>query len=85
MAGTFWKVNQGNDWNPLCGFPRNAACFCGSGLKHKRCCADKVLEYCGFKKAAELRRLMPQILAGKIRVALGDTDSNPKVLTDPQK
>lgn len=79
-----YRPDVGNAWNPLKGYPRNAACFCGSGDKHKKCCAPMVQEYCTAKKAAELNRIWPDIIAGKIRVAIGDTDENPG-LTGPTK
>ncbi len=73
----FWKCDPGNAWNPLVGFPRNAACFCGSGSKAKRCCLPRVAEFCSSKKAAELKRLMPQIVAGTVRIQLSDNENGP--------
>lgn len=32
----------GFKWNPLLNFPRNEECFCGSGVKHKKCCLSRV-------------------------------------------
>jgi hypothetical protein len=77
-----YRPDRGNAWNPLKRYPRNAACFCGSGEKHKKCCGPMVIEYCSAKKAAELERIWPDIIAGRIRVAIGDTDVNPG-LTGP--
>lgn len=32
--------SSGNDWNPFQKYPRNETCYCGSGVKYKRCCVD---------------------------------------------
>jgi len=27
-------------WNPFLKYPRNEACYCGSGVKYKKCCLN---------------------------------------------
>jgi uncharacterized protein YecA (UPF0149 family) len=33
-----YKPKRGHDWNPMLKYPRNEACYCGSGVKAKKCC-----------------------------------------------
>lgn len=35
-------LNRGFHWNPLLRYPRNSLCFCGSGIKSKKCCLPKI-------------------------------------------
>lgn len=37
-----WRLSPGIVWNPLARYPRNKGCFCGSGVKSKRCCLPKI-------------------------------------------
>lgn len=46
------KPRPGAAWHPMTGFPRNAACPCGSGKKFKKCCVDK---FAGATVKAEKR------------------------------
>lgn len=34
----FYHLPEGYLWNPLNKYPQNRGCFCGSGVKAKRCC-----------------------------------------------
>jgi uncharacterized protein YecA (UPF0149 family) len=38
-------LHEGNAWNPLQKYPRNAPCFCNSGKKAKKCCLPRVIPY----------------------------------------
>jgi hypothetical protein len=33
-----YRPKQGFKWNPMLKYPRNEKCYCGSGLKFKKCC-----------------------------------------------
>ncbi|AFC22542.1 hypothetical protein phi1422_0022 [Bdellovibrio phage phi1422] len=37
-----YALESGNQWNPLKAYPRNLPCPCGSGIKFKKCCVDKI-------------------------------------------
>jgi hypothetical protein len=59
------KPIPGYVFNPLKGYPRNEPCFCGSGLKAKKCCLNKLKDAVpahtaerleAFTKAAHERR-----------------------------
>lgn len=39
-AGNYRAPKKNHDWNPLLKYPRNEECFCGSGLKFKKCCLN---------------------------------------------
>lgn len=63
-GGKMWKLNAGNAWNPLKRFPRNHPCFCGSGIKHKKCCAPFVGEYTSIPAANTIDRDWNELMAG---------------------
>lgn len=39
---TAMVLKEGFCWNPLRNYPRNEQCFCGSKLKFKKCCVNKL-------------------------------------------
>ncbi len=65
-----WKCNPGNTWNPLSKFPRNHPCFCGSGLKAKKCCADRIQEWCTIAEARKIEMKWEDILSGAFKITL---------------
>lgn len=44
--------------NPLIKFPRNHACFCGSGKKFKHCCAKTCPRYVPKDLAEQIKERM---------------------------
>jgi hypothetical protein len=48
-------------FNPMEGYPRNAKCFCGSGIKFKKCCADSLRSEVPVTEATELRAYVKNI------------------------
>lgn len=53
-----WVLDPGNRWNPLTRFPRNHVCWCGSGVKFKKCCIDKLARYVEAKHWRGLRDIV---------------------------
>jgi hypothetical protein len=47
--------------NPLLKYPRNEACWCGSGEKAKKCCIPKQAPVCMLKHADVLTQYMNHI------------------------
>src|ERR1700722_159470 len=47
-------------WNPLLRYPRNALCFCGSGLKSKKCCLPKIPMTIPTKHCESKRQIVDQ-------------------------
>ena len=56
---------DGFAWNPLRDYPRNLACFCGSGGKAKRCCLPKQFLTVESKLAGELQKYMNYVKTGQ--------------------
>lgn len=49
---------EGQAFNPLRSWPRNEKCFCGSGLKFKKCCISRTSVTIEADKEPDLRRVM---------------------------
>jgi hypothetical protein len=43
------------DWNPLLKYERNFPCFCGSGIKFKKCCMRKLTICIPLDLAAKMK------------------------------
>lgn len=56
-----WMATKGNALNPLLSFPRNAKCFCGSGIKFKKCCVDKLHMAIPAKEASEVQAFVNNV------------------------
>ncbi len=65
-----WKPNPGNTWNPLERFPRNNPCFCGSKLKAKKCCLNKIQAWCTAEEARKIEMKWEEILSGEFKIIL---------------
>lgn len=59
--GRAFIPQRGNDWNALQAYPRNAPCLCGSNIKFKKCCRDKLAKTLPVKDAAKAREFMRQV------------------------
>ena len=70
-----YRLNAGNVWSPLVKYPRNNPCFCGSGMKHKKCCQPHVSPYLSAKEAASIQRNWEAILSGEHLIKLVDETS----------
>ena len=57
LAKASYQLKPGWVWNPLLRFPRNSLCFCGSGIKSKKCCLPKVPLSCKVKEADSMRTI----------------------------
>lgn len=62
--GDFKAVRDGSDWNPLLKYPRNESCYCGSGVKFKKCCLPRT-QYAVDKKAADAAKPLVDIIRKK--------------------
>jgi hypothetical protein len=69
-----YRPTKGNTWNRLRDFPRNEACFCGSGQKFKRCHAKRLLPCVTLEAAKKIQRFFDLRKAGRnVRLVLGET------------
>lgn len=57
---------KGLAWNPLMDYPRNEKCFCGSGVKFKKCHLTTMPKCVLIKDAEEFKRFMDQWTPGTI-------------------
>jgi hypothetical protein len=55
----------GYDWNPLRDYPRNNPCFCGSGVKAKRCCIPRLHPCVKQELADQLKKYVDYVKTGK--------------------
>lgn len=53
-----WRPNEGRSWSPLLNFPRNDKCFCGSGIKFKKCHLNKLARTCTKLDAEKINEIM---------------------------
>lgn len=60
-APTAWRLKEGYAHNPLLKFPRNAKCFCGSGLKFKKCHLAGLSRACTKAQAKEAEAAMKRL------------------------
>lgn len=51
----------GNEFNPYMKFPRNETCYCGSGLKFKKCCLPEEPMAINSKTAAKAKPLIKKV------------------------
>jgi hypothetical protein len=63
---TGYMLQPGFAWNPLTGYPRNKGCFCGSGVKAKRCCMPYINRACAQKEADILNDIWPKLMTGRL-------------------
>lgn len=61
IMGVKWKPKDGLVWSPLNKYPMNAKCFCGSGIKFKKCHRDQVKMAVTPEEAAELKKYVDHI------------------------
>lgn len=47
-------LKKGYSWNFLRNWPRNLPCFCGSKIKFKKCCSNKLVAAIPDDKAKEI-------------------------------
>jgi hypothetical protein len=59
-----YRVDPGNSWNPLKHYPKNATCWCSSGIKAKRCCLPTTPQFVSVKQAATLAQFVKYVEAG---------------------
>lgn len=55
---------KGNVSNPALKYPRNMKCFCGSELKFKKCCMDKIPRALKIEDAEKLRSAVAAVRNG---------------------
>ena len=79
-GGRIYNPTKGNAWNPLREYPRNMPCFCGSGIKAKKCCGIAAELTVPAEKAAKIRGLMDEIIAAH---RAGKTPAGKLVLRKP--
>ena len=60
MSIKAYAPEAGFVWNPLAQWPRNAACFCGSGLKFKGCHRDRIPQTVPSERGRALYTAMAQ-------------------------
>lgn len=60
-----YAPKDGYVFNPLKAWPRNEACWCGSGLKAKKCCLMTTPATMTAKAALGIRRLMDMGVLGR--------------------
>lgn len=73
MAMVYFPTG-GNTWNRLRDFPRNEACFCGSGLKFKKCHATRLTACVTEAAAVKIQRFLDLRKSGRAcRLVLTDT------------
>ena len=65
-ADTAQELLPGFVWNPLRKFPPNLPCFCGSQVKAKNCCLDKLARAVPKKTAAVTQMNWVRILKGEV-------------------
>jgi hypothetical protein len=72
-----YRPTEGNTWNRLRDFPRNESCFCGSGLKFKRCHATRLLPCVTNEAAKKIQRFLDLRKAGRAcRLVLTQAEKN---------
>jgi hypothetical protein len=79
MAYMAYRPTKGNTWNRLRDFPRNEACFCGSGQKFKRCHAQRLLPCVTTEAAKKIQRFLDLRKAGKACRLLLEHTADPNV------
>lgn len=52
------KLARGESWNPLRRYPRNELCYCGSGVKYKKCHWQNEPLKCKSKDHGSFRRIV---------------------------
>lgn len=77
-----WALKAGSSWNPLKRYPRNNPCFCGSELKHKKCCSPYVGEFTPTKIAKSLEKQWSDIIGRRININVRPSED---VLLNPAK
>lgn len=79
---------QGNAWNQLRDYPRNEACFCGSGKKFKKCHASRLFPCVTEEAAKKIKRFFDLRKAGKaVKLTLtgtGDKSVQDATLEEPK-
>lgn len=58
------RVFPGKTWNPVRKYPRNHGCFCGSGVKAKKCCLPHLALVVSEKFASHIKENWSDILTG---------------------
>lgn len=53
-----YGLKDGNTWNPLLKYPRNRECYCGSRIKHKKCCVNNKSPFVSKAQAEEFTAYM---------------------------
>jgi hypothetical protein len=61
LSQTMLSLSKGHSWNPLRKYPRNELCFCGSGLKSKKCCLPGLPLAIKTKDAIHLRTMVNEV------------------------
>lgn len=70
-----YRPTAGNTWNRLRDFPRNEACFCGSGQKFKKCHLPRLIPCVTEGAAKKIQRFLDLRAKGKAcRLVLTETD-----------
>ncbi len=69
-----YQLLPGNAWNPLEQWPRNEACWCGSGKKAKKCCLLKAYPVIKAELAQNIRKLMGKGIMGRAAVRMAFVD-----------
>lgn len=72
-----YRIAPGFLWNPLTKYPKNWPCFCGSGLKFKKCCTDKVPKTCTKELFPKYQLIVDQANLGM--------HPRPQVVKPPEK
>lgn len=63
----YWTLLPGYQWNPLANrYPGNKGCFCGSGVKAKRCCIPHQPRILTVDLVLELKKHWPKLLTGHV-------------------
>jgi len=53
-----YRPINGYDWNPFLKYPPNLYCMCGSGVKFKRCCSNKISRTIEVSKVQHMTEYM---------------------------
>ncbi len=62
------KPAKGYVHNPLKKWPRNSACFCGSNVKFKKCCLNKMSLYMPEKDAEDILEQLKTVKPAPVRL-----------------
>jgi hypothetical protein len=71
-------------WNPLTGYPRNKGCFCGSGVKAKKCCLPYINRACAAIRSRHPQRYLAEA-HDRPRVTLPRAPQAQKKLDEKEK